>query len=185
MVKELLRHHVAHYLREVQGRPDDPRRSLLIESIFSWMLTSRLACYLAVVSRDHLRLNSSSLWGPQNGTIIFISLDFPAQIEEAPPLQYIQDHSSLRPHGTAALSKGPLDVSLMFPPKSGYSDAAQTKRSAINQHAGQQEEGRHHRHPALWTLRKLRTGHCRERWGEGSMEEGGGSNEEGEGGSDG
>lgn len=76
MVKKLLRHHVAHDLRGVQGRPADPRRSLLIESILSWVLTSRLTCYLATVSRDHLRLNYSSLWDPQNGPIsIFISLD--------------------------------------------------------------------------------------------------------------
>lgn len=108
MVRKRLRHHVAHDLRGVQGRPADPRRPLLINSILSWALTSRLTCSLAMVSRDHLRLNCSSLWDPQNGTMsIFISLDFLAQIEEAPSFQYMQNRSSLWPHGTSALSKGP------------------------------------------------------------------------------
>lgn len=142
MVRKRLRHHVAHDLRGVQGRPADPRRPLLINSILSWALTSRLTCSLAMVSRDHLRLNCSSLWDPQNGTMsIFISLDFLAQIEEAPSFQYMQNRSSLWPHGTSALSKGPLDVPLMFPPKSGYSNAAKTKRSATNMPVSKRKAG--------------------------------------------
>lgn len=79
---------------------------------------------------------------PQNGTMsIFISLDFLAQIEEAPSFQYMQNRSSLWPHGTSALSKGPLDVPLMFPPKSGYSNAAKTKRSATNMPVSKRKAG--------------------------------------------